>query len=69
MDVLKPTAAGSASCPGAKPGEAAGNGLNISGGVWHEVTESGGGGSPAPGGEHTHGKRLAPVIQTALFFS
>ncbi len=32
-----------------KPGEATGNGLNISGGVWHEVTESGGGGgSPAP---------------------
>ena len=29
-----------------KPGEAKGNGLNISGGVWHEVTESGS--APAP---------------------
>jgi predicted lipoprotein with Yx(FWY)xxD motif len=29
-----------------KPGEAKGNGLNLSGGVWHEVTESGG--APAP---------------------
>lgn len=32
-----------------QPGEAKGNGLNVSGGVWHEVTESGsGGGNPAP---------------------
>jgi predicted lipoprotein with Yx(FWY)xxD motif len=31
------------------PGEAKGNGLNVSGGVWHEVTESGsGGGASAP---------------------
>ena len=30
-----------------KPGEAKGNGLNLSGGVWHEVTESGGT-APAP---------------------
>jgi predicted lipoprotein with Yx(FWY)xxD motif len=29
-----------------KPGEAKGNGLNLSGGVWHEVTESGS--APAP---------------------
>jgi predicted lipoprotein with Yx(FWY)xxD motif len=27
------------------PGQASGNGLNVSGGVWHEVTVSG---SPAP---------------------
>lgn len=31
------------------PGEAKGNGLNVSGGVWHEVTASGsGGGAPSP---------------------
>jgi predicted lipoprotein with Yx(FWY)xxD motif len=29
-----------------KPGEAKGNGLHLSGGVWHEVTESGS--APAP---------------------
>ena len=29
------------------PGQAKGNGLNVSGGVWHEVTVSGGG-APAP---------------------
>ncbi|HEY2579920.1 MAG TPA: hypothetical protein VGI74_26705 [Streptosporangiaceae bacterium] len=28
-----------------KPGEATGNGLNLSGGVWHVVTESGSGGA------------------------
>lgn len=30
-----------------KPGEAKGNGLNISGGVWHEVTESGSAPTPS----------------------
>jgi predicted lipoprotein with Yx(FWY)xxD motif len=30
------------------PGQANGNNLNISGGVWHEVTASGGAAAPAP---------------------
>lgn len=33
-----------------KPGQAKGNGLNLSGGVWHEVTLSGSGGGGGSGG-------------------
>src|SRR5262252_3657076 len=36
------------------PGQAKGNGLNLSGGVWHEVTVSGAG-APAPGGSASAG--------------
>jgi|SRR5271166_6802644 len=34
------------------PGQASGNGINASGGVWHEVTVSGG---PAPASSHSSG--------------
>jgi len=36
------------------PGQAKGNGLNLSGGVWHEVTVSGAA-APAPGGSASAG--------------
>jgi predicted lipoprotein with Yx(FWY)xxD motif len=36
------------------PGQAKGNGLNLSGGVWHEVTASGAA-APAPGGSASAG--------------
>ncbi len=36
-----------------KPGEASGNGVNASGGVWHEVTVSGAAPAPAPSTKST----------------
>jgi predicted lipoprotein with Yx(FWY)xxD motif len=37
------------------PGQAAGNGLNINGGVWHEVTVSGAAAAPAASGSGSAG--------------
>jgi len=38
-----------------KPGEASGNGLNINGGLWHEVTASGVAPASAPSSSPTTG--------------
>ena len=45
-----------------RAGQAKGNGLNLSGGIWHEVTTSGAA-APSPGGSGSSGGRLR--VQTS----
>ena len=48
------------------PGQAKGNGLNVSGGLWYEMTVSGATpAAPAPAATHSSGRRLRLLIRAS----